>query len=476
MHFSFPFKFGSVDGDCVNDLMPCSGTLLGNVFLMLVYGYILGKGSKLIADGAELLLNIANPSLIGGFVLPVLGAVPDAAIIIASCLGDPKEIVEQVSIGVGTLAGSTIMLLTFSLGSAQILGRCDIQNGRAVDQTLVKYKWNPFKSGTSVERDVPINAWIMMVVSLTYAVIQIPAFIFMSSVDPGAHERWFAVAGAAICFLSLIVYSTYCVCNTTMQDRRANIAKSRFVKRRTAAAFLDLMKSPEVTATGDAKPLLGDDEEGDDEEAAPALPANMAMFTRRIKLKAQEAVDRNKYGIDKRAEPEDSDEEEEEAAGWPKWRILLYSVFFMLAGTATVTIFSDPMVDAMSNFSSVVKLPPFYVSFIVSPLASNASELISALIFASKKKRTNMSLTASSLYGAATMNATLCLGIFYCLIALKGLAWRFSGQVIAILACVWIVGIIGSKKTWPVAMSFVILAVYPLCLAIVPIAQFIGLR
>jgi Ca2+/Na+ antiporter len=56
---------------------------------------------------------------------------------------------------------------------------------------------------------------------------------------------------------------------------------------------------------------------------------------------------------------------------------------------------------------------PFFVSFIITPFCSNASELISSLIFASKKKVENASLTYSQLYGAATMNNTLCLGIFY---------------------------------------------------------------
>ena len=35
----------------------------------------------------------------------------------------------------------------------------------------------------------------------------------------------------------------------------------------------------------------------------------------------------------------------------------------------------------------------FYVSFVVTPLCSNASELVSSLIFASKKKKENISMT-----------------------------------------------------------------------------------
>ena len=38
------------------------------------YGYILAKASDVIADGSELLLAVMDPGLIGGLVLPVMGA------------------------------------------------------------------------------------------------------------------------------------------------------------------------------------------------------------------------------------------------------------------------------------------------------------------------------------------------------------------------------------------------------------------
>lgn len=41
------------------------------------------------------------------------------------------------------------------------------------------------------------------------------------------------------------------------------------------------------------------------------------------------------------------------------------------------------------------KIPAFYVAFVVTPYASNASELVSSLIFASRKQKKNISLTFS---------------------------------------------------------------------------------
>lgn len=69
------------------------------------------SASNMISDGSELLLLVpAVAGLVGSVVLPVLGAVPDGAIVLFSGLGDDAQ--EQLSVGVGALAGSTIMLLT----------------------------------------------------------------------------------------------------------------------------------------------------------------------------------------------------------------------------------------------------------------------------------------------------------------------------------------------------------------------------
>lgn len=64
---------------------------------MLGYGYLLLQGANLLSDGSELLLEVLSPGLIGGLVLPVLGALPDALVIVVSGLGaSAGEAQEQV--------------------------------------------------------------------------------------------------------------------------------------------------------------------------------------------------------------------------------------------------------------------------------------------------------------------------------------------------------------------------------------------
>ena len=165
----------------------------------------------------------------------------------------------------------------------------------------------------------------------------------------------------------------------------------------------------------------------------------------------------------------------------------------------------DPTLTAVSRYASswclksrpsnvqASHIPPFFVAFCVTPLASNASELVSSLYFASRKRMKNISLTfcqvrqhlvaaliagggthiklfyksrcrcaspgwhdygiqlplmceachlvqiihvlvmCPQVYGAATMNNTLCLGIFLLLVHVRGLRWEFTSEVIVII-------------------------------------------
>merc|ERR1719230_194410 len=93
-----------------------------------IYGYVLSEASNLISDGSELLLLVPRLApVVGSIVLPVLGAVPDGMMVMFSGLGDDAQ--NQVAVGVGALAGSTVMLLTLPWFIAVFVGRVNIKDG-----------------------------------------------------------------------------------------------------------------------------------------------------------------------------------------------------------------------------------------------------------------------------------------------------------------------------------------------------------
>jgi hypothetical protein len=60
--------------------------------------------------------------------------------ILVSGLGPDAQ--QQLSVGVGTLAGSTIMLLTIPWLGGLLIGRCDIgPSGDAIDKKCSKFGW-----------------------------------------------------------------------------------------------------------------------------------------------------------------------------------------------------------------------------------------------------------------------------------------------------------------------------------------------
>lgn len=77
-----------------------------------------------------------------------------------------------------------------------------------------------------------------------------------------------------------------------------------------------------------------------------------------------------------------------------KWTTVKAGLLLLL-GTLIAAAFADPLVDSVQNFSNATKIPTFFISFIALPMATNSSEAVSAIIFASRKKLRSASLTFS---------------------------------------------------------------------------------
>ncbi|KAL9998084.1 putative calcium/proton exchanger [Helianthus debilis subsp. tardiflorus] len=64
--------------------MPCTTSVLGNLFLISVYGYLMFLAATYLSAGSELMLEILGPGIVGGLFLPILGALPDALLILGT--------------------------------------------------------------------------------------------------------------------------------------------------------------------------------------------------------------------------------------------------------------------------------------------------------------------------------------------------------------------------------------------------------
>jgi Ca2+/H+ antiporter len=76
------------------------------------------------------------------------------------------------------------------------------------------------------------------------------------------------------------------------------------------------------------------------------------------------------------------DAEEEEFNELTDGQLKIRALGLLLIGTLVVTIFADPMVDTINAFAKSINVKPFFISCVVTPIASNASEIIAGFLFA----------------------------------------------------------------------------------------------
>ena len=185
--------------------------------------------------------------------------------------------------------------------------------------------------------------------------------------------------------------------------------------------------------------------------------------------------------IEKTKEDDDDDEEEEmpdefaELTPEQQQSAVGHKAAWMLTiGTILVVLFSDPMVDVLSEVGARTGIPAFYVSFVLAPLASNASEVIASYNYAQKKTAKSMAISLSALQGACCMNNTFVLGIFMICVYSQSLAWQFFAETLSILFSVLFIAAMSMKKTHTLLDGLIIMLMYPVSLILVYMLEAYG--
>lgn len=154
--------------------------------------------------------------------------------------------------------------------------------------------------------------------------------------------------------------------------------------------------------------------------------------------------------------------------------IINRAVLQMGMGTILVLLLSDPTVDVLNEIGVRLEINPFYVAFVLAPLASNASEVIASYSYSTKKTVTSMTVALSALEGAAIMNNTFVFGIFTLLVYTQGLAWEYFAETLSILIVQVLIGVMALKKTHTLIDAFLVLLIFPLSLVFVALLESIG--
>ncbi|CAM9392982.1 unnamed protein product [Sphacelaria rigidula] len=540
-----------------------AGGFVQLLFLTAVYAYILFTASNMISDGSELLLLVPSVAgLVGSVVLPVLGAVPDGAIVLFSGMGDDAQ--SELSVGVGALAGSTIMLLTIPWFLATIGGRVDINR----ESGLAVYKrphgavgWTKLTPGLGL-KDTLLHTGVtgspqirkggvlMIITAISYFIIQGPAFFLSGETDAevSAGESGFALAGLIMCSVLFVGYLWYqwrlsqTDNDQVLEDYMEEVRREKIIKGEIS--LLGVMQS-ELTSvsnrpTGDGyqaieggvvipekvmrrlenllRPFF-DKYDGDQNGKLDIQELWSVFHDLHEQLQKHELenifneIDTDKSGyvdfhefvsgvakfmmektpngrhtedssvVAEVQEADGVDEEEHEEMpedlshldpATQQYHVKLRAAWLMIAGTTLVLIFSDPMVDVMGAVGDRTGISSFYISFVLAPLASNASELIAAFNYSLKKTSRTIVISFAALQGAACMNNTFCLGVFMFLIYFRSLAWEFSAETVSILLVQLVMAVVAQKDTHRVLDGSMVLMLYPLSLMVVAGLEAIG--
>jgi Ca2+/Na+ antiporter len=567
------------------------------LFIGFIYTYLVINGCMLIGEGSELLELTKYGPLVGPTILPVLGAVPDGAIVLFSGIGSDAQ--SQLETGVGALAGSTVMLLTVPWILCVIGGRVNLdENG--VGTYKSKPKLNPpdnmdiFTTGISLNAKGHEVVWTMgvwmLVTALSFLVVQIPTFVYLSIDDDdrlASLESAYVLTGFIMATLFFVAYLIWSYLDamgdddekTAIKDVKKADAIAQSLSKGTttlAGAVWELVKDVPLPSAwqlqnnGNKKQQTGNSDYGSGGDTTTSIEQSLesidlsvikANGNKYTKLRDAVRPFFNKYagedgtidvlelqtvffemGERKSAaelqalfkafdkdhngaidldefsdgcakyvllrqtgavtsgtttstpiaavsaageqsnlevggadDDDDGDDEEEMPAEFEaikdpaeQQKAIIKKAGGMLAlGTGLVLIFSDPLVDVLDEIGDRTGISAFYLAFVLAPLITNGSELFASYTFAKKKTTSSITCSLQQLFGAAIMNNTFCLLVFYALIYFQDLYWAFSAETMAILFVEVAMMYFAYKSTHRIFDAILVASLYPLCLLLV---------
>ncbi|RZC48117.1 hypothetical protein C5167_041075 [Papaver somniferum] len=218
--------------------LPCSSNLLGYLFQIVVYEYLLFLGERYVTEGSELVFQIL-PGIFGDSVFEILGAFPESMMIVVAGLSKSKDVAEEkVLTGVGLLAGSTVFLLTFVWGTCVIVGRNEILSDNSLSNLNRRNKQQdarrPWISivrsyitgyGVTTDRETSYTSRIMILSIIPFVLIQIPELVIKLSYV----RDIITVVTLGVSIAIFFLYFLYQVFQPWIQVRRLEYVKLEYI-------------------------------------------------------------------------------------------------------------------------------------------------------------------------------------------------------------------------------------------------------
>ncbi|KAL0363433.1 UNVERIFIED_CONTAM: Sodium/calcium exchanger NCL1 [Sesamum calycinum] len=174
---------------------------------------------------SNLFFQIIGPGIFGASLFQFLGTIPQIVLILVSTLSGSLEAAQQrASLGMGLVAGTTVMLLTLVWGTSVVLGSYDLSAAITIDKSGSS-KSNLKGYGIVTDVETSYTARIMLITLAPFLILLL-AKVFNSS----SGRRVTILIALIVTFILLFAYIFYQIFQPWIQNRRFEYLMNKYAK------------------------------------------------------------------------------------------------------------------------------------------------------------------------------------------------------------------------------------------------------
>ncbi|KAK4491640.1 hypothetical protein RD792_002402 [Penstemon davidsonii] len=395
--------------------LPCSTNVWGLLFLIVVYEFLLSLGGQYVGIGSNLFFEIIGPGVFGASLFQFLGTIPQIVLVLVSSLSGSTEAAQQrATLGMGLVAGTTVMLLTLIWGTSVVLGSYDLSVTNIIDNTG-NPKTTPKGSGIVTDVETSYTARIMLITLVPFLVLLLARFFGSSG------SRVILLIALIITIILLFAYIFYQIFQPWIQNRRFEFLMNKYAKDKLLKLFstngkpdtqkihdlfkkLDKDNSASVSAAELRVLLLGVNMDNNDLRTDRDVESILASFdtTGDARINQDEFIrgmtqlvsDLSDQTPNRITKSGDSNSNKQRATS--SWLNYLRAAFFVTIGLVMLCTLAEPLIKSVVAFSEAANLPSFCVSYLAIPFAMNYGVAVQSITSARQKTQRSISLTLSA--------------------------------------------------------------------------------
>nr|GMD83251.1 sodium/calcium exchanger NCL1-like [Ipomoea batatas] len=210
----------------VYGFFPCAENIGGYIFLIAVYQLLLVLGEKLVTEGSNTIFNILGTGIFGASVFNILKTLPRIVMVIASGVFTSKtKAQEQVSSGLSTSVGATVLNLTLMWGICVIAGKTTMSKpsssaSQNAEPSSLKCLHILRDTGITIDKKTTYTAGIMLLSTIPFILVQL-----VSSFSSLFERRIMVSIALVVSIVLLLSYFVYQAMNPWIQERSLEYSK-----------------------------------------------------------------------------------------------------------------------------------------------------------------------------------------------------------------------------------------------------------